>query len=187
MKELDAKIVRELLDCDSKTGLLTWRERDVKWFKDGKQSAQHSCNNWNSKNAGKRASRFHKSSGYFSVRIFDKKYKAHRIIWLWHYGEWPEHHIDHLDGDRANNCIDNLADKTHSENHKNRKKNSRNTSGYPGVGYNKKVGKWEIHFYVNGRLANFGPFSTAEEAFDHYVKMAREAGYTERHIFGDSF
>ena len=45
----------------------------------------------------------------------------HRNVWAYHYGEIPEkHHIHHIDGDKGNNCIDNLEcvpDKYHRQHH----------------------------------------------------------------------
>jgi hypothetical protein len=49
-KQLTQKIVRELLDYNPKTGVLTWRRRHRKWF-----TSDRICNMWNTKFAGKPA------------------------------------------------------------------------------------------------------------------------------------
>ena len=46
--------------------------------------------------------------GYVILQINGKKYKAHRVAWLWMTGEWPEHEIDHKDGQPWNNVWLNL-------------------------------------------------------------------------------
>ena len=44
-------------------------------------------------------------------------FRAHRINWIYHYGRIPEgKEINHIDGDKANNCIENLEVISHSEN-----------------------------------------------------------------------
>ncbi len=183
MSELTAGIVRELLDCDIETGEMRWKERDVKWFKQGKRTAEHSCKIWNTKNAGQKASRLNPGSGgYFRVRIFNKFYPSHRIIWLWHYGKWPDHQIDHLDGNPANNKIDNLADKTNAENGKNRKMHAKNISGYPGVSWCTREQKWKASVNIQGKPKHLGYFEIKEDAYSAFLEKARENNYTERHV-----
>jgi hypothetical protein len=46
--------------------------------------------------------------GYISIRIFGKRYMAHRLAWLHHYGEWPIGGLDHINGQRWDNRIVNL-------------------------------------------------------------------------------
>lgn len=49
------------------------------------------------------------SHGYLRVQYRGKTYKLHRIMWAWHHGEWPAAWVTHIDGDRTNNCIENLG------------------------------------------------------------------------------
>ena len=47
--------------------------------------------------------------GYWNIKLFKKKYKAHRIIWIMHNGNIPEElTIDHIDNNKLNNKIENL-------------------------------------------------------------------------------
>ena len=46
--------------------------------------------------------------GYCYLHIKGKKYQAHRVAWFYVYEEWPDKYIDHKDGNRANNAIDNF-------------------------------------------------------------------------------
>lgn len=180
---LTVEMVREFLDCDVSTGKMIWKVRDVKWFAaTGHGGAQGACNRWNAKKAGKVASHLMKSSGYHRVCIFDIQYLAHRVIWFWHYGEWPKNQIDHLDGNRANNAIDNLADKTAAENQRNKKNNSRNKSGFPGVHFNNREEKWRAKINIDRKPVHLGSFDSPEEAYAVWLERAKASGYTRRHI-----
>ena len=71
---------------------------------------------------------------YRKINISGKNLRTHRIAWLLFYGEWPKHHIDHIDHDGLNNRISNLRDVTPKENqgnlHPERKKNRFDVSSY---------------------------------------------------------
>lgn len=54
--------------------------------------------------------------GYVMVTCKKKKYLAHRVIWKMHYGEWPKHQINHINGIKNDNRIENLEDITNQEN-----------------------------------------------------------------------
>jgi hypothetical protein len=54
---------------------------------------------------------------YRSIRISKRAYKEHRLVWIWHYGEIVENLvIDHMNGDRIDNRIENLRILTNSQN-----------------------------------------------------------------------
>ena len=84
------------------------------------------------------------TDGYVMVNIDRTRYYAHRLIWLMRFGEWPEGEIDHIDGDRSNNRLENLRCVSKSGNMRNQKRNSRNTSGFPGVVWDKSRSKWRV-------------------------------------------
>ena len=182
--ELTQEIVRELLDYDPETGKLYWRERNVKWFEDGYRTAQGNCNNWNGQHAGKEALATIDNYDYCYGEIFNKTYKAHRVIWLWFYGKWPDNQIDHLDGVTRNNRINNLNDKTQNENLKNQKFRKNNTSGFKGVCWDKRKNKWRAQIRADGKSKYLGLFSTSEQARAAYIEAATKLGFTERHIHG---
>jgi cytoplasmic iron level regulating protein YaaA (DUF328/UPF0246 family) len=56
---------------------------------------------------------------YLSIVFKGRKYKAHRLAWLIHYGEWPKQVIDHINRQPNDNRIMNLRDVSYSENIKN--------------------------------------------------------------------
>ena len=108
--------------------------------------------------------------GYWSIGIGGHKYRAHRLIWVFFNGAIPEgKQIDHADGNRLNNRIENLRIASHAENVRHRKHQKNNTSGERGVFFNKPLSKWTVQIRKNGKLHHFGCFSDYDEA----VSVAR--------------
>ena len=54
--------------------------------------------------------------GYLIVKIKGKQYKAHRLIYALHYGLMPVGVIDHINGIRTDNRIENLRCVTQADN-----------------------------------------------------------------------
>ena len=89
---------------------------------------------------------------YYRVDVGNKKYRAHRLIYVWHHGDtdFTGLQIDHIDGNGLNNRIENLRLVTPSQNNRNQHKlNARNTSGITGV-YRNQSG-WTAEIYNNER------------------------------------
>ena len=110
--------------------------------------------------------------GYRRIYIYGKSYKAHRLIWLHQYGEWPAHDIDHIDGDKLNNRIDNLREATHAENQHNTGASRNNTSGYKGVHWFKEKKKWQVRIQSSGKPLHLGYFDSAEAGHEAYREAA---------------
>lgn len=72
-------------------------------------------------------------SGYLRVSIYGVSYKAHRLAWLHHYGEWPSNTIDHINGNRTDNRIANLRDVPHAENQLNLKRHRAGNAPHPKI------------------------------------------------------
>lgn len=140
--------VRELFDYDSENGILI-----RKTFKSGKR-----------KPCGHRPI----LNGYGYVKIHGKKYLAHRIIWFWYYDSMPNGEIDHIDRDRINNRIENLRVVSRTENLHNCKLSSNNTSGFPGVTWDKQRNKYRAQIRADNKLIRLGQFAAAEEAYLAY-------------------
>lgn len=96
----------------------------------------------------KPAGSIHKT-GYRHITLKNKVYKAHRLIFMLHHGYLPPE-IDHINGDRQDNRIENLRPANRSENQCNRFALSSNTSGYPGVSWHKKSKAWCVRVMKNG-------------------------------------
>lgn len=80
--------------------------------------------------------------------------------------------IDHIDGNPANNCKDNLRFCTTSQNAMNMKKNINNSSGYKGVSWHKKSEKYRAYIGSGINRKYLGYYSTAEEAHEAYKQAA---------------
>jgi len=91
------------------------------------------------KTAGKIAGGF--GYGYRRIMINYISYQAHRLSWLYVYGEWPDK-IDHINHDRADNRIENLRSVSVGINNKNKRIGKNNTSGVTGVYFIKKRNIW---------------------------------------------
>ena len=59
---------------------------------------------------------YNQKGGYIIIQIDKQRYFAHRVAWFYVYGVWPTDEIDHINGDKLNNSIENLREATASEN-----------------------------------------------------------------------
>lgn len=107
---------------------------------------------------------------YVRIEIDGKKYKAHRLAWLYVYGNFPEQQIDHINSIKNDNRIANLRDVSQSVNMRNIHKPNKDsiTSQYRGVSWHKHAKKWVAQVVVDGRKVHLGYFSDEESAFDAY-------------------
>jgi len=80
-----------------------------------------------------------------------------------HHGYLPPE-VDHINGDRADNRIENLRPATRSENQCNRNALASNTSGYPGVSWHKASKAWLVRVMKNGKSHLIGYFKDLELA-----------------------
>lgn len=109
------------------------------------------------------------SNGYMDVGLNGKLYKLHRLVFLWHHG-WLPKYLDHINGDKLDNRIENLRPVNGRQNNANRGVHGNNKTGYRGVCFHKLTGKWQAT--LCGRY--LGLFDTAQEASEEYEKQAAE-------------
>lgn len=81
--------------------------------------------------AGSEAGYLHKTMGYNIIEIDGVKFYAHRLVWLYHYGVWPAGVIDHVNGDKTDNRIDNIRDVSQRTNLENQAKYKRADANLP--------------------------------------------------------
>ena len=106
------------------------------------------------------------STGHLCVKYKRKAYMVHRIIWEMAEGPIPEgHEIDHVNGLRDDNRVDNLRLATRSQNQWNSCKHKDNTSGLKGVWWHKLKQKWTAQIMAFGKRRFLGYFLTKEEAY----------------------
>lgn len=80
--------------------------------------------------------------------------------------------VDHKDGDTLNNLRINLRICDNGQNQQNRVKRKDNTSGYKGVCFSKRTGKWHAQIHANGKRRHLGLFSSARSAALAYNQAA---------------
>lgn len=147
--------LRELLDYDPMTGIFTWRRQ-----KQGLTSANGPRNRWANKRAGAMT-----VQGYYIVSVDNERLRTCRLAWLYMTGQWPSEHIDHINGNPADDRWSNLRECSRSENMSNAKLlRLNNTSGARGVSWNKRLGKWHARVSFERQLHHCGYFDTFEEA-----------------------
>lgn len=161
---ITAEYVRARLDYDPETGTFTWKP---------KSGGDLQTNAWNAHWAGKVAGTPHKR-GYIVITLDERKWLAHRLAWLYVFGEWPAGGLDHKDKDTSNNAIANLRPASQSQNNWNTSKRRNNSSGFKGVTWHAARQKWTAWVCVNRKSKYLGLFNTPEEAAAAYAEAARK-------------
>lgn len=108
--------------------------------------------------------------GYKSLLLLRHKFKVHRLVWLWHHGYLPDTMLDHKNGDRSDNRIENLRQSAAVENIR----NSAKKSGQVALGVCKTpIGKFNARIQIpGGKKVYLGTFGTEAEAAAAYVGAA---------------
>jgi len=173
--------LRKLLRYAPDTGKLYWLERSTEFFEDGKQSAERECRRWNTRYAGEEAFITDHGEGYRQGSIFSVMYLAHRVVWAVHQGEWPTHEIDHINGVKNDNRIENLRAVTRVANSRNLPKRADNSSGVTGVTWNKNALKWTAQITVNTQQVHLGVFTKRDDAIAARKAAEAKYGFHENH------
>lgn len=167
--------LRKMLHYERGTGKLFWKQRGVEFFRDCPRfPADHHMRRWNTMFAGTEAFRTIHKDGYLMGKVQYKLLLAHRVIWAVAYGTWPSDEIDHIDGDRANNKLENLRVASRNDNMRNTGIRCNNHSGCPGVRMT-KGGRWHGYIRHAKQSYNLGTFSSFEEA--RAARKAAEARF----------
>lgn len=119
--------------------------------------------------------------GYLVVSFQGRNLYVHRLAWVIAHGAWPLGQIDHVNGIRSDNRLENLRGVTASENSRNRSLPRNNTSGRIGVSFDKRSGKWYAHIRIDGRMIYLGLFVEYEDAVAARAAAEREYGYYANH------
>ena len=144
-------LLKELFDY--KDNQLVWKNRPVKL----------------KRLIGKIAGGLHKS-GYRNIKIDNIIYPAHRLIWIYHYGSIDENlQVDHINGLKDDNAIENLRLVTAQKNCYNRSR--LNAKGYS---WNKNDKKWQASIWLNGKLKYLGSFIDEQTARNTYLKASSQ-------------
>lgn len=110
--------------------------------------------------------------GYLRLFLLGRWYSAHRLAWLYVYGEHPLLEIDHINGERADNRIANLRQATISQQRANSRMKRTNQCGFKGVHWHISTQKWRAMITRDRKVYRLGLFETPEQAHRAYVAAA---------------
>lgn len=136
-KNFDASYLRSILSYDQDTGQFVWKKLLSKRAVPGKNAG------WS-------------KDGYTCITIHKRHYRAHRLAWLYVYGEWPEKEIDHINGVRSDNRISNLRQANSSQNKFNTCVRGNSSSGHKGVFWNASRRAWQARIQTSGKVKHLG-------------------------------
>ena len=107
-----------------------------------------------------------KSDGYISRRLDEKQVQEHRIVYLYHNPDMDQSlSIDHINGIRSDNRIDNLRLVTMQENHFNRSNV---------IGFNWSRGGWRTCIVVDKKFINLGNYDNKLDARAAYLRAKKK-------------
>ena len=142
------KEVRKLFDYDKSAGSLI-RKTDVRQCRKGDIAGTIT------------------NKKYYCISINFKRYQTHRLVWLWHYGYFPENYIDHINRNTFDNKIENLREASNQCNMRNTNNWASNRSGVKGVCWYTQPKRWVAQVYVFGKKHILGYFKDFDEAVYH--------------------
>lgn len=116
---------------------------------------------------------FVERNGYVRIRVKGQRYQAHRLAWFMIHKRWPKDQIDHVNGDRSDNRIENLREASSLQNAMNKSIFSNNKSGLKCVFYDKSKGCWFYSVQSEGLRERKGNFKTKEEAYSAFLDIAK--------------
>jgi len=148
MSSLTQDLLRSIFRYDKEEGKLYWKISRSKCIKEGDEAGMLT------------------GAGYRRVYISDRLYMVYRVIWLMYHGEVPKGQIDHINGVRNDNHIDNLRVVSHSENQRNASIRKDNNTGTTGVFRSSRGSSFEVRISVEGKQKHIGTFASLEEAIN---------------------
>lgn len=171
--------LHKLFEYRADTGELIWKERLADPGKT--KLEQRGVTIFNKTHAGKAAGVL-SVNGYIALTVNSKKTYGHTVAWVMCHGEMPRHQIDHVNGNRADNRIENLRDVPQSKNMRNKAIQSNNTSGCTGVCWCKRRNRWLVRIQTpEGKTKQVGRYKELDEAVAARKKAEFEYGYHENH------
>lgn len=148
----DQELIRNLRDLtEYADGCLVWKESYRRRVKGSQIGTLH-------------------SQGYREASLNSRRYLVHTLVFAYHHGYLPKM-VDHIDGNKLNNRIENLRECTHRENGYNSKRRTDNTSGHKNVSWSKTAKKWGVRMKINKVYTNLGFY----DDFDLACLVADEA------------
>ncbi len=176
--KLTQQILNETLSYDPVTGLLAWKPRDRSLFRSNASYIQY-----HKRFVDKPALTADNGEGYLCGTVLGCRAKAHQVIWVMVHGKLPEKgfQIDHINGVRSDNRLENLRAVSKHDNGKNQRLPTRNTTGAIGVSWYKPTKKWLVRINVNKKTVCGGYFSSFEDACAARTLLEVQNNYHENH------
>lgn len=125
--------------------------------------------------------RKHDGKTYIIITINGEKYRAHRLAFLYMQDSFPDLICDHINGDGTDNRWVNLREVNFVGNNRNMRLRCDNTSGTPGVYWNKKDKRWQVSIKTGSDRGYVGQFKTLEEAVAARKDAERKHKFHENH------
>jgi hypothetical protein len=135
--------LKELITYDPKTGIIKWKET-----KKGRRIKPENISDGSLNR-----------QGYIIFGLCGKRYKAHRLAFLYMNGSFPKEEVDHINGVKSDNRWENLREATRHQNRLNDK----------AKGYYKEYGKYKAQIRFNHKHIFLGYYETEEEAHKAYL------------------
>jgi hypothetical protein len=134
----------------------------------------------------KRTFGYDHSTGYKKIGLGEKMFSMHRIIAQALHPDFSEElHVDHQNGDKVDNRIENLRMVTSQQNHRAHRAKRKNCSSiYRGVNWDKATGKWRAKCKIDEGLKHLGYFDVERDAAIARDSYAFSQGF---HIEGLNF
>jgi len=146
-KELTVERLRERVNYDANTGIMTLKTKPIKGGRTPIGGAMGSVH----------------PKGYLYLNLDGRRYLVHRLVWMYVYGEWPDS-VDHINHVRSDNRLANLRNIPGHENQKNMKLGAKNASGVPGISWSATRNKWEVYITSKRNRVSLGRFADFFEA-----------------------
>lgn len=178
---LTPRLVRRLIDYDPDTGHMAWKVRGRSVLSSTDAHSLAAMARFNSRWAGTPALASINAHGYRHGSIMGRTYTAHRVAMCIYHNRWPADLVDHINGIKSDNRIENLRFATRSDNQRNCKRSSRNKSGFTGVAWHASSGKWHAYIFDNGQSKSIGYFDCKQQAVDARKQEAARLGFHENH------
>lgn len=111
--------------------------------------------------------------GYRRIKVNGKLVQEHRIVWEVSNGPIPDGmQIDHINGNRSDNRLQNLRLATNAQNQYNARVRCNSNSRIKGVFWNKQKSKWASQIRAGSAREFLGYFDTKGLAAVAYAKAA---------------
>jgi len=155
-QKLNKARLHELLSYDKETGIFMWKKRRL----GVRVGIPLGCDN---------------GKGYLRITVDGTSQYAHRLAWVYEFGDLSGLEIDHINGVKSDNRIANLRLATAIENQQNKREAmSNNKAGMLGASWHKDANKWQAHICKEGKRTYLGLHETADKAHQAYVAAKRE-------------